>query len=72
MKPDEEVNRLIGNGLNAENARWLLARSIEWVSWPLFISQPLVPLLLLRYDWQPILVAVIVATILWRVAIATR
>jgi hypothetical protein len=53
-------------------SRWLLLRSIEWVNWPLFISQPLVPILLWYYEWQPVVVAVLVVTLLWRLAIATR
>jgi hypothetical protein len=54
-----------------ENSQWLLLRSIEWIQWPLFISQPAVPILLWFYQWQPVVVAVIVIAILWRVAIAT-
>ena len=53
-------------------ARWILLRSIEWINWPLFISQSVVPPLLWFYEWQPVVVAVIVVTILWRLAIATR
>jgi hypothetical protein len=53
-------------------SRWLLLRSIEWINWPLFISQSVVPPLLWFYEWQPVVVAVIVVTILWRLAIATR
>ena len=54
-----------------ENSQWLLLRSIEWIQWPLFISQPAVPILLWFYQWQPVVVAVIVIAILWRAAIAT-
>ncbi len=53
-------------------SRWLLLRSIEWINWPLFISQSVVPPLLWFYEWQPVVVAVIVITTLWRLAIATR
>src|SRR5262249_27866656 len=53
-------------------SRWLLLRSIEWINWPLFISQSVVPPLLWFYEWQPVVVAVIVVTMLWRLAIATR
>src|SRR6516162_7240259 len=53
-------------------SRWLRLRSIEWINWPLFISQSVVPPLLWFYEWQPVVVAVIVVTILWRLAIATR
>jgi len=60
---------LIGDELKA---RWILLRSIEWINWPLFISQSVVALLLWFYEWQPVVVAVIVVTITWRLAIATR
>jgi hypothetical protein len=54
-----------------ENPLSLLKRSIEWVQWPLFISQPIVPVLLWFCDWQPVVAIVIFATIFWRLAIAT-
>src|SRR5262249_52665799 len=60
---------LIGDELKA---RWILLRSIEWINWPLFISQSVVAPLLWFYEWQPVVVAVIVVTIIWRLTIATR
>jgi hypothetical protein len=56
---------------DSENSRWILLRSIEWVQWPLFISQPIVPILLWFCEWQPVVLAVAAVSILWRLAIAT-
>jgi hypothetical protein len=53
-------------------SRWLRLRSIEWINWPLFISQSTVPPLLWFYEWQPVVVALIVVTILWRLTMASR
>jgi hypothetical protein len=52
-----------------ENFRWAWLRSVEWVAWPLFISQPLVPILLYFYPWFVVLASVIVATFAWRLII---
>ena len=57
---------------DSENSRWILLRSIEWVQWPLFISQPIVPILLWFCEWQPVVLAVIAVSIIWRFGIATR
>jgi hypothetical protein len=50
----------------AEIQRWLHLRAIEWCAWPVFLSQPLIPVLLIFYPALPILIAVVVADILWR------
>jgi hypothetical protein len=57
---------------HSENTHWLLLLSIEWVNWPLFISQPVVPIALYFYEWQQTVLTVIFATVLWRLAIAPR
>jgi hypothetical protein len=49
-----------------EIQRWLHLRAIEWCAWPVFLSQSLVPVLLIFYPTLPILIAVVVADILWR------
>ena len=50
----------------AEVQRWLYLRAIEWCAWPLFVSQPIVPLLLITFSPVAILLALIVADLLWR------
>jgi hypothetical protein len=52
-----------------ENLQWAWLRAIEWIDWPLFMSQPVVPVLLYFYDWPWILVAVLLTTLLWRVTV---
>ena len=49
-----------------ELQRWLHLRAIEWCAWPVFLSQPLVPALLVAFSPIPVLVAVVVADLLWR------
>ena len=53
---------------NDENVRWSWLRAVEWASWPVFISQPIVPALLYFYDWSVIFVGVVLAlaAFLWR------
>jgi hypothetical protein len=35
----------------AEIQRWLHLRAIEWSGWPAFVSQPIVPILLIVGKW---------------------
>ena len=50
----------------AELQRWLHLRAIEWCAWPVFLSQPLVPLLLIVFPPFPVLLVVVAAEFLWR------
>jgi hypothetical protein len=59
-----------GEHSDDENLRWSLIRAIEWMEWPLFVTQPIVPILLYFCDWRPILGTVLVATLLWRATVA--
>lgn len=49
----------------AEVRQWAMLRAIEWSSWPLFVSQPLVPLLFIVLKWWLVIVGVVVANLLW-------
>jgi hypothetical protein len=51
-----------------ENARWCHLRSIEWLRWPLFVTQPVVPLCLLVLPWYVVVLSVLFLTILWTLA----
>src|SRR5438874_12445690 len=42
-----------------ELQRWLHLRAIEWCAWPVFLSQPIVPLLLIWFPPVSVLVAVL-------------
>ncbi len=54
------------------NLRWSLLRAIEWGRWPIFLSQPIVPVLLLSLDWKVVVVGVIVTNLLWAIFIRYR
>ena len=49
-----------------ELQRWLHLRAIEWCAWPVFLSQPILPLLLIWFPAVSVLVAVVAAEFLWR------
>jgi hypothetical protein len=53
---------------NAENLRWCHLRAVEWVSWPIFIAQPIVPIALLFYPWWVIASAVLSVSVLWELS----
>jgi len=48
-----------------ELRRWLRLRAIEWANWPAFISQPLLPVLLVFFSWPYPLAGLIAADVLW-------
>jgi hypothetical protein len=50
-----------------ENVRWSHLRAIEWLEWPLFMSAPVVPVLLYFFSWPWVVGAVVVISFLWRV-----
>ena len=49
-----------------ENVRWAWLRANEWMNWPLFLSQPVVPVLLYFITWTDLLVVIVVVTLCWR------
>ena len=57
------------NHTDEENTRWAWLRAVEWASWPLFMSQPVVPVLLYFYRWQLVLVATLIVSLAWSVFI---
>lgn len=52
-----------------ENLMWCWLRAVEWGNWPMFISQPIAPLLMLVWPWQIVATAAIVANIFWAIFI---
>jgi hypothetical protein len=52
-----------------ENSRWTWLRAVECIGWPLFMSQPVVPVLLYFCDWRWVLLGVFLVTLLWRVTV---
>jgi len=55
-----------------ENLRWALLRAIEWKNWPLFLSQPVVPVLLYFYAWPWVIGTVAIATFVWWFIVASQ
>lgn len=52
-----------------ENLQWAQMRAIEWFGWPMFISQPIGPVLLYFYPWPWVLTGVLLVTLFWRITI---
>lgn len=48
-----------------ENVRWSWLRAVEWIRWPYFISQPIVPVMLLFWPWQATITGVLASNLLW-------
>lgn len=49
----------------SELQRMLWLRAVEWSNWPMFISQPLVPILFIFFWWPYVLAAFFILDILW-------
>jgi hypothetical protein len=49
-----------------ENAAWARLRAIEWKALPAFISQPIVPVLLLGFNWYVIMIGIVLLAFVWR------
>jgi hypothetical protein len=54
------------NYSDEENFRWCLLRGTEWGDWPLFVTQPIVPFLLLYFQWWHIIFTMIALTWFWK------
>jgi hypothetical protein len=48
-----------------ENLRWCWLRAVEWGIWPAFLSGPVIPLLLVFFNWWKAIGIVLILTILW-------
>lgn len=55
-----------------ENLRWTLLRAIEWKHWPLFLAQPVVPILLYVYPWPWVIGLVVAVTFVWWFVVAPQ
>src|SRR5690349_6509496 len=55
-----------------ENLRWAWLRAIEWQRWPLFLSQPVVPMLLYFYPWSWVIGIVAVIAFAWWFIVASQ
>lgn len=52
---------------NAEIERWIHLRAIEWSGWPTFISQPVLPVLLIFCPWHVVLVGLLCVDLVWQI-----
>lgn len=55
-----------------DNLKWSWLRAIEWGRWPIYLSQPIAPLLLLWFSWLQIVCGVIVVNLIWAVVARYR
>lgn len=49
-----------------EVERWIHLRALEWSAWPTFISQPILPVLLIFFPWHIVLIGVLCADAVWQ------
>ena len=54
---------------NDENVRWAWLRAVEWLGWPEFLTQPIVPVLLYFYPLSVVFWALAGVSFLWRLFI---
>jgi hypothetical protein len=52
-----------------ENTKWSWLRAVEWVEWPLFLSQPVVPVFLYFFPWPWVLSITALIGLLWRLLV---
>jgi len=49
----------------SEIKQYLMARAIEWNTWPGFLSQPVFPILLLFYKWWLVILTILIIAVVW-------
>jgi hypothetical protein len=64
-KTNRLIPQLFNNYSDEEIKRWLLLRSIEWTTWPAYLSQAIIPMLLIYFVWWHVLSAFVVLSIIW-------
>jgi hypothetical protein len=57
-----------------ENTHWSWLRAVEWISWPVFVSQPIMPTLLWLYpmQWGKLVIGLMALSLLWQLAVSSR
>lgn len=53
---------------DADVQRWLYLRAIEWTNLPAFVTQPIIPVLLLFVLWWATILGVVAVTFIWSLA----
>jgi hypothetical protein len=52
-----------------QNLRWCWLRAVEWGRWPIFLSQPVAPVLLIWWPWREVILAVFFANCTWAICV---
>lgn len=57
-----------------ENVRWSWLRAVEWINWPIFVSQPVIPILFYFYpmSWDKLVLGLIVLNIGWHLGVPKK
>jgi hypothetical protein len=55
-----------------ENLQWTWLRAVEWGAWPIFISQPIAPVVLLTFPWWSVIMVTTAANVVWGLFIRYR
>jgi hypothetical protein len=55
-----------------ENLRWCWLRAVEWGAWPIFLSQPIAPLLFLFLPWWFVILVLTGLNTIWSLFIKHR
>jgi len=61
-----------GEHSDDDNLRWSWLRAAEWGRWPVFLCQPIAPVLLIWLPWQQVASLVIGANLFWAAFIRYR
>lgn len=56
---------MLENYTGPEIERWLHLRAIEWVGWPSFVTQPVVPVLIVFFPWYWVIAGLFALNVLW-------
>ncbi len=48
-----------------EIRRWISLRAVEWMNWPLFVSQPIIPVAMIFLKWWETILAMFILNIGW-------
>jgi hypothetical protein len=55
-----------------DNNKWCWLRAVEWGRWPIFLSQSIVPVLLLFLRWQTVLLGLLIVNCIWGLFVRYR
>jgi hypothetical protein len=55
-----------------ENLRWSWLRASEWGELPVFLSQPLVPVLLVYFPWKALVFSLVMINVVWGFTVRYR